>query len=97
MTQLIKRLIATTPQSVERLNARVELRAGQINASEASFQRPLVCSNATLASAVAGLPRRLEADELVVAVSRFSRPSVDTVPRKPPSVNDDESDHNRAE
>ena len=27
------------------LNAQVELRAGQINASEASFQRPLVCSN----------------------------------------------------
>jgi hypothetical protein len=28
------------------LNAQVELRADQINASEASFQRPLVCSNA---------------------------------------------------
>jgi len=45
-----------------------------------------------LAGAVATLARGIEANKLIIAVSRFSSPSVDAMFWKPPSVNDDETD-----
>ncbi len=51
----------------------------------------------SLASGVARFSGRIKADKLIIALSRFSGPSVDAVLWKPPPMNDDESESDGGE